>query len=196
MRILLLFVLLLGCSLDSSKKEISNKEKREILNRIKGKDWLYDTIKFNTFKEYYSFIPNLKLPFTIGEDTFPPFEHDSIRHFLSHSNYGLESISVEAKVFCDSFITILFGGQTSGNDFSVYTFDYKGKKIDSAMIFSEMGMGPINEKCITKIDSNLNIHMIYKSVWFKSFDSPDTMKIENSESVFQILNNGKIKSIK
>jgi hypothetical protein len=192
---ILVLILLISCK-GKYNREITSEEKLAILDRLKTKDCIYDTVKFNNFKEYYSLIPNLRLPFTFGLDRHPSYESDKIECNLFHSNYSYQSSSTIAKILRENYLAIIYGLPTSGENYVITTFTYDGTKIDEADIYELISLGPMQEDCKTKIDSQLNIHMIYNSVSFKSFDSNDTLNIENKEYQYQILENGKIKTIK
>jgi hypothetical protein len=195
MRYLIILIILIQSCTNSQLDKIDSR--KNILDRAKNKDRTNDTIRFNSFSEYLQFIPDLVLPAKI--DTYiVSNQPDSISWFLfrRRCNYGAQSCSPLFKIQRNDFVAIVFNGRSSGDELLMFTYNLDGNAIDSSEIYEWEGIGPIKEECHTTIDLNLKIHMLYKGIRYKSYDSPDTLKTLRTELILKILDDGKIQILK
>lgn len=207
---LLFFLFLLSsykCQVDSSNRinskdsviqsQIIKSNKDLVFERMKSKDYFNDTFHFSDFNEYLLFIPDINLPTIIN--TFDiNVNNDTISYFLQggNCNFGPSPCVPLLKRMNPNFVSIIYSGKTSGNELILFNYDYHGLAIDSFEIFKWEALGPMEEKCITTIDTNFQIKMSYFATQFKSYESNDTSSKMTIERILKMSKSGNILIVK
>jgi len=195
-RILILAIILAGCinplsKLSSDEQKTKRAELIKVMEeRVKTKNFLDDTIKFNSFVEYLTLLPDIKIPIVLGkEDNSVESVPSELFVYLQKCNYGPKHLGAWGKIIKDKFVAIIYQIPTSGDDREFVTYDYNGNKIDEARIFGLIGNSD-EEKCETLIDLDLNIN-------WKFFELSNNSKTEYklTETKYSIDKKGKITKI-
>ena len=196
-RIAILFIFLTGCINPLSKLSSDDQKSRraELIKvmeeRVKTKNFLEDTIMFNSFAEYLTILSEIKTPIVLGkEDKSIEWVPDELFTYLQRCNYGPEHDMPWGKICKDRFVAIIYQIPTSCDDRLIVTYDYNGNEIDKAIIFGLIGNSD-EEKCETLIDSDLNINWKFSE---PSNNSKTEYKI--TETKYSIDKKGNIKNTK
>lgn len=195
MRYLLLFAaFIISCQSNFTKIDTLKKTsaKQILYQRISKKYFSIDTVKFDNFDEYLSFIPDLELPIKF-EKVILPLMSDTLQDVLAKCNYGPEHHTPIARIIKQNFVAILYFPASQGDYIELYTIDKTGEIIDKALIFRIDGFDSIDsvyrkvEKCTTTIDEKLNVYYKhYPSFLVRinkfNFNVKDSIRLSDSET--------------
>jgi hypothetical protein len=198
MRIIFLLIILTGCINGSQKKDYSfSKSDYDYLNDSLTKVQLPENVNFSDFEKYCRVIPDLKLPFDIKDVDKIRRYTDNMSFCMQNTNFGPQHYLPIAKIIKENYISIIYNIPTSSLAYELYTFDYSGKPVDRAIIYSiDDPLAQIDDKCETHINNNMEIQMNYIIKQHDSLDPQKDIVTKNEQTHFKISKNGKIEKMK